>query len=151
MCCCVVVCFGQPKTHAADAPLKTNKTQTKKVVEAVSEDGLRFYVPYDALALCTGSQGSTFGIKGVEQHAHFLRDVKNAEAIRSRLIGNIALANVPGVCFCYCCFLVEFRVLGVCVCGSARSLSFSLKHPPLNQTTNKTKQQTKQNKTKQNK
>jgi NADH:ubiquinone reductase (non-electrogenic) len=62
----------------------------------VSEDGLRFYVPYDVLALCTGSQGSTFGIPGVERHAHFLRDVKHADTIRSRLIGNIALANVPG-------------------------------------------------------
>lgn len=41
-------------------------------------------------------QGSTFGIPGVEQYAHFLRDVRHAEAIRARLIENIALAGVPG-------------------------------------------------------
>jgi hypothetical protein len=41
-------------------------------------------------------QGSTFGIPGVEQHAHFLRDVRHAEAIRGKLIENIALAGVPG-------------------------------------------------------
>lgn len=41
-------------------------------------------------------QGSTFGIPGVEQHAHFLRDVRHAEAIRNKLINNIALAGVPG-------------------------------------------------------
>lgn len=41
-------------------------------------------------------QGSTFGIPGVEQHAHFLRDVRHAEDIRSKLIENIALAGVPG-------------------------------------------------------
>jgi hypothetical protein len=44
----------------------------------------------------TTLQGSTFGIPGVEQHAHFLRDVRHAEAIRGKLIENIALAGVPG-------------------------------------------------------
>lgn len=43
-------------------------------------------------------QGSTFGIPGVEEHAHFLRDVRHAEAIRNKLISNIALAGVPGAC-----------------------------------------------------
>lgn len=105
----------------------------RRLVEARSADGLRFYAPYDKLAICTGSQarvpasslmlplfqyfmtitppplltwcvwcrcctaqGSTFGIPGVEEHAHFLRDVRHAEAIRSKLIENIALAGVPG-------------------------------------------------------
>jgi NADH dehydrogenase FAD-containing subunit len=39
----------------------------------VAEDGLRFFVEYDHLAISTGSQGSTFGIPGVEQYTHFLR------------------------------------------------------------------------------
>jgi hypothetical protein len=38
-----------------------------------AEDGLRFFVEYDQLAITTGSQGSTFGIPGVEQYTHFLR------------------------------------------------------------------------------
>jgi NADPH-dependent 2,4-dienoyl-CoA reductase/sulfur reductase-like enzyme len=42
-------------------------------------------------------QGSTFGIPGVERHAHFLRDVKDAEQIRNELLKNWTLANVPGV------------------------------------------------------
>jgi NADH dehydrogenase FAD-containing subunit len=50
----------------------------KKVIEACSADGLKFFVDYDALAIATGSQGSTFGIPGVEEHAHFLRDASNA-------------------------------------------------------------------------
>lgn len=41
-------------------------------------------------------QGSTFGTPGVEEHAHFLRDVANATAIRSALIKNWMLANIPG-------------------------------------------------------
>ncbi len=38
---------------------------------------------------------STFGIPGVEDHTHFLRDVANASAIRSHLIANWNLANLP--------------------------------------------------------
>ncbi|KAF6256151.1 pyridine nucleotide-disulfide oxidoreductase-domain-containing protein, partial [Scenedesmus sp. NREL 46B-D3] len=68
----------------------------RQLIEACSVDGLRFYINYDKLAICTGSQGSTFGIPGVEQHAHFLRDVRHAEAIRGKLIENIARAGVPG-------------------------------------------------------
>ncbi len=43
-------------------------------------------------------QGSTFGTPGVEEHALFLRDVANATAIRSKLIKNWMLANIPGKC-----------------------------------------------------
>ncbi|GBF90543.1 internal alternative NAD(P)H-ubiquinone oxidoreductase, mitochondrial-like [Raphidocelis subcapitata] len=68
----------------------------RRVVEAASEDGIRFFVPFDKLAVCTGSQGSTFGIPGVEEHTHFLRDLRHAEAIRNHLIENIAAAGVPG-------------------------------------------------------
>ena len=38
---------------------------------------------------------STFGIPGVEQHTHFLRDVKNASDIRNHIIENWNLANLP--------------------------------------------------------
>ncbi|KAG1655670.1 hypothetical protein FOA52_011798 [Chlamydomonas sp. UWO 241] len=68
----------------------------RKLVECRSDDGLRFFVSYDKLAICTGSQGSTFGIPGVSDHAMFLRDVKQAEAIRLRLVHNISKANIPG-------------------------------------------------------
>ncbi|EFJ46064.1 hypothetical protein VOLCADRAFT_63040, partial [Volvox carteri f. nagariensis] len=69
---------------------------TSHTVTCQSADGMSFAVSYDKLAICTGSQGSTFGIPGVLEHAHFLRDVKQAEAIRQRLIENLALAGIPG-------------------------------------------------------
>ena len=34
----------------------------EKMVEACSEDGVRFFVDYDVLCISTGSQGSTFGM-----------------------------------------------------------------------------------------
>jgi len=68
----------------------------QKLVEACSEDGVKFYVEYDVLAIATGSQGSTFGIPGVEENAHFLRDASHATAIRNQLIRNWNAANIPG-------------------------------------------------------
>jgi NADH:ubiquinone reductase (non-electrogenic) len=68
----------------------------KKVVEALSADGLKFFVDYDVLAIATGSQGSTFGIPGVEEHAHFLRDASHADNIRNTLLSNWNKANIPG-------------------------------------------------------
>lgn len=67
-----------------------------RIVEARSPDGLPFAVEYDVLAIATGSQGSTFGIPGVGEHAHFLRDAANAQAIRDALIRSWGLANTPG-------------------------------------------------------
>ncbi|KAL4457622.1 hypothetical protein ABPG75_012487 [Micractinium tetrahymenae] len=67
-----------------------------KLVECVSEDGLRFFVEYDQLAIATGSQGSTFGIPGVEQHTRFLRDAAHSTLIRSELVANWNKANIPG-------------------------------------------------------
>ncbi len=40
-------------------------------------------------------QASTFGIKGVEENAHFLLEVAHAQAIRSQLIYNITQAGLP--------------------------------------------------------
>lgn len=57
---------------------------------------MKFNVEYDILVVATGSQGSTFGIKGVEQYCHPLREAGHAVSIRSRLIKNWSLANIPG-------------------------------------------------------
>ncbi|KAK9906340.1 hypothetical protein WJX75_000240 [Coccomyxa subellipsoidea] len=82
----------QNKYYAADA-VAINKDSR---VVTCTEDGEReFDVKFDMLAIATGSQGSTFGIPGVEQHAHFLRDVSNATHIRNHLIANWNKANLP--------------------------------------------------------
>ena len=85
--------------HPANAVLTAtvlNVLPERRAVECAAADGLRFYVEYDALVVAAGSQGSTFNIPGVEEHALPLRDVRHAEAIRARLIRSIALAAAPG-------------------------------------------------------
>mmetsp|Transcript_2279 Transcript_2279/g.3575 ORF Transcript_2279/g.3575 Transcript_2279/m.3575 type:complete len:503 (+) Transcript_2279:59-1567(+) len=69
----------------------------EQVVLCKSRDGRKFEVGYDELAICTGAQGSTFGIPGVEKYALPLRDVNDADAIRSKLIKNICDAQIPGI------------------------------------------------------
>ncbi len=55
-------------------------------------------IVYDRLHLncvmvnpCCLCQGSTFGIPGVHEHAHFLRNIRDAEEIRSKVIQNVSM------------------------------------------------------------
>ncbi|KAL8107895.1 internal alternative NAD(P)H-ubiquinone oxidoreductase A1, mitochondrial-like isoform X1 [Apium graveolens] len=57
----------------------------------------RFKVSYDKLVIAAGSEPLTFGIKGVKEHAHFLREVNNAQEIRKKLLLNLMLSQNPGI------------------------------------------------------
>ncbi|ESK97028.1 hypothetical protein Moror_6385 [Moniliophthora roreri MCA 2997] len=50
---------------------------------------------YDKLVIAVGAYSQTFGIPGVKEHAHFLKDVKDARAIRSRILECFEQANQP--------------------------------------------------------
>ncbi|BDA46213.1 Internal alternative NAD(P)H-ubiquinone oxidoreductase A1 [Coccomyxa sp. Obi] len=82
----------QNKYYAADAVAINKDT---RIVTCMDDGQRQFDVRFDMLAIATGSQGSTFGIPGVEEHAHFLRDVANATHIRNHLIANWNKANLP--------------------------------------------------------
>lgn len=43
-------------------------------------------VPYDKLVIAVGAYSQTFGIKGVREYAHFLRDIGDARRIRLRVL-----------------------------------------------------------------
>lgn len=57
----------------------------------------KFEVAYDKLVIASGAQASTFGIRGVHEHAIFLREVHHAQEIRRKLLLNLMLSDVPGV------------------------------------------------------
>lgn len=88
-----------------------------------AEDGLRFFVEYDKLAISTGSQGSTFGIPGVEQYTHFLRYVAHRRPGTPRqpaLHAARADAAVPGVpllCCAASCHAVKRAAAAACLQG----------------------------------
>ncbi|KAG5977290.1 hypothetical protein E4U55_006895 [Claviceps digitariae] len=52
-------------------------------------------VRYDKLIIAVGSYSQTFGIQGVREHAHFLRDVGDARAIRLHVLQAFETASLP--------------------------------------------------------
>ncbi|XP_016484361.2 internal alternative NAD(P)H-ubiquinone oxidoreductase A1, mitochondrial-like [Nicotiana tabacum] len=56
-----------------------------------------FNISYDKLVIASGAQALTFGIKGVKEHATFLREVYHAQEIRRKLLLNLMISDVPGV------------------------------------------------------
>ncbi|KZT23831.1 FAD/NAD-P-binding domain-containing protein [Neolentinus lepideus HHB14362 ss-1] len=57
--------------------------------------GTTFQLKYDKLVIAVGAYSQTFGIPGVKEHAYFLKDVKDARAIRTRLLECLEQASQP--------------------------------------------------------
>lgn len=55
-----------------------------------------FTIAYDKLIIASGAQALTFDIHGVNDHAIFLREVSDAQAIRKKLLLNLMLSDIPG-------------------------------------------------------
>ncbi|KAJ7216517.1 hypothetical protein GGX14DRAFT_358582 [Mycena pura] len=57
--------------------------------------GTSFTLHWDKLVLAAGAYSQTFGVPGVKEHAHFLKDVKDARAIRIRILECFEQAMQP--------------------------------------------------------
>jgi NADH dehydrogenase len=57
--------------------------------------GELYDVPYDKLVIAVGAYSQTFGIPGVREHAHFLRDVGDARRIRLRVLSLFEQCSYP--------------------------------------------------------
>ncbi|KAJ7057162.1 FAD/NAD(P)-binding domain-containing protein [Mycena amicta] len=55
----------------------------------------KFTLRWDKLVLAAGAYSQTFGTAGVKEHAHFLKDVKDARAIRLRILECFEQAMQP--------------------------------------------------------
>ena len=51
---------------------------------------------YDYLIVGVGAETATFGIPGVKEHACFLKEIWDAQKIRTRVMDSIETANFPG-------------------------------------------------------
>lgn len=85
---------------ASCTSIDTNKHEV--YCETVGNVGLphepyRFRVAYDKLVIASGAEPLTFGIKGVNEHAFFLREVNHAQEIRKKLLLNLMLSESPGI------------------------------------------------------
>ncbi|KAL1962651.1 hypothetical protein VTN77DRAFT_9285 [Rasamsonia byssochlamydoides] len=52
-------------------------------------------IPYDKVIIAPGCATNTFGIPGVEEHAFFVKNVNDANTVRSRLNDNLEMASLP--------------------------------------------------------
>lgn len=56
-----------------------------------------FTIQYDKLVIAVGCYSQTFGTPGVKEHGLFLKDVKDARKIRSRILQAFEIAAQPTV------------------------------------------------------
>ncbi|KAF7840580.1 internal alternative NAD(P)H-ubiquinone oxidoreductase A1, mitochondrial-like [Senna tora] len=62
----------------------------------VPEEPDQYKVAYEKLVIASGAEPLTFGIKGVKEHAFFLREVYHAQEIRKQLLHNLMISESPG-------------------------------------------------------
>ncbi|KAF3628635.1 Internal alternative NAD(P)H-ubiquinone oxidoreductase A1, mitochondrial [Capsicum annuum] len=80
------------------SPIPPAQVQCQTVTEGVETvEPWNFNISYDKLVIASGAEALTFGIKGVSEHATFLREVYHAQEIRRKLLLNLMLSDVPGV------------------------------------------------------
>lgn len=63
--------------------------------KAPGTKGEVFDVSYDKLVVACGAYSQTFGIEGVREHAHFLRDIGDARRIRLRVLSLFEQCSHP--------------------------------------------------------
>lgn len=56
-----------------------------------------FQLEYDKLVVAVGAENNTFGIPGVEKHAHFLKELQDARRIRAAISDCFESASIPGI------------------------------------------------------
>ncbi|TRM66893.1 hypothetical protein BD626DRAFT_397028 [Schizophyllum amplum] len=90
---CVTTSDTSPKTtDRSQTPAPSYSPQTETPPPATN---VKFTVPYDRLVVGVGAYSQTFGTPGVKENALFLKDVRDARAIRARILDCFEQANQP--------------------------------------------------------
>ncbi|KAI5116167.1 hypothetical protein M0805_002851 [Coniferiporia weirii] len=79
------------EAESAASPLSSPMLVQKATMELRKE----FKVHYDKLVIAVGCYSQTFNIPGVKENAYFLKDVRDARAIRSRILECFEEASQP--------------------------------------------------------
>ncbi|KAF7978794.1 hypothetical protein HWV62_44856 [Athelia sp. TMB] len=79
--------------------VKMPSTPPLDSITGVTDDLARtegaFTQRYDKLIIAVGAYSQTFNVPGVKEHAHFLKDVRDARRIRTRILECFEQANQP--------------------------------------------------------
>lgn len=84
----------------ATPPLSFEKSSAPPVEKTTTETkfpgtGTPFTLKYDKLVIAVGAYSQTFNVPGVKEYAHFLKDVRDARSIRTRILECFEQANQP--------------------------------------------------------
>ncbi|KAI0476980.1 FAD/NAD(P)-binding domain-containing protein [Xylaria cf. heliscus] len=88
----------------------TGETETE--TETEKEKGPTFDLAYDKLVVAVGAYAQTFGIEGVKEHAHFLRNVGDARKVRMKILQCFEKAALPVATDAERRKLLHFAVVG---------------------------------------
>ncbi|BGP41748.1 hypothetical protein JCM10450v2_005814 [Rhodotorula kratochvilovae] len=92
---------------------QTTDTSSEDIKPATSFPGYKpFELKYDKLVIAVGCYSATFGIPGVSAHTYFLKDVRDAAKIRSRILECFELACQPTVTDAERKDLLNFVIVG---------------------------------------
>ncbi|KAL3509504.1 hypothetical protein ACH5RR_028905 [Cinchona calisaya] len=88
--------------HFKEAECHKIDTQNKKVYcQSTQDNNLggseEFTVDYDYLVIAMGARANTFNTPGVVEHAHFLKEVEDAQRIRRTVIDCFERASLPTI------------------------------------------------------
>ncbi|KAK3313844.1 pyridine nucleotide-disulfide oxidoreductase-domain-containing protein [Apodospora peruviana] len=86
------------ESNAADDPASKTVVPSDPVGPpgaAPKVKGEIFDISYDKLVIACGAYSQTFGIEGVREHAHFLRDIGDARRLRLRVLSLFEQCSYP--------------------------------------------------------
>lgn len=78
-------------------PVSKVVTCESVICDGNSCDITDFTVEYDKLIVTIGAQTNTFGIPGVREYCNFLKQVDDAQKIRTAIVNCFERANIPGL------------------------------------------------------
>ena len=78
----------------------------------IFDDKLTHEVAYDRLVIGIGALSNTFNVPGVVEHAFFLKEVADAQRIRSKILRNFEVAVQPSVSLQEVRKLLHFVIVG---------------------------------------
>ncbi|KAL6909154.1 pyridine nucleotide-disulfide oxidoreductase domain-containing protein [Trichoderma evansii] len=77
------------------SPVSASTAASQVATDTRPPKGEIFDVEYDKLVIAVGAYSQTFGIAGVREHAHFLRDIGDARRIRLRVLSLFEQCSYP--------------------------------------------------------
>lgn len=81
------------KANVENVDFKTRQVSCRSSITGTED--ITFNLPYDKLILAPGCKPNTFGTPGVEENGLFMRNVKDAVALRTRILDLFEIASLP--------------------------------------------------------